>query len=39
MDESALTWAMNNPYCIALLGIVIIVGCVAVAIDCWKKWH
>lgn len=39
MNESAITWAANNPYCIAAIALVIIGGYIMLAIDCYKKWR
>lgn len=39
MTDSALTWMMNDPYCIASMAVVVIGGCIALAVDCWRKWH
>ncbi len=39
MPDSALTLMMNDPYCIVCMAVVVISGCIALAIDCWRKWH
>ena len=39
MSESALSWMMNDPYCVVAMTVVVIGGCIALAVDCWRKWH
>ena len=39
MEDSAITWAANNPYCIGAIALLIIGGGIMLAIDCWQKWH
>ena len=36
--ESGFDFVANNPYCIAAIALLIIIGCIALAIDCWQKW-
>lgn len=38
MPDNALTWMMNDPYCIVAMAVVIS-GCIVLAVDCWRKWH
>ena len=37
MEYDAITWVANNPYCIMAIGVIIIGGFIAFAIDCWRK--
>jgi len=39
MPGDALAWIMNDPYCIIAMAVVAISGCIALAVDCWRKWH
>ena len=39
MSDSALTWMMNDPYCVVAMVVIVISGCIALAVDCWRKWH
>lgn len=39
MNDSALSWMMNDPYCVVAMAVVVIGGCIALAVDCWRNWH
>lgn len=39
MEDSAIAWVANNPYCIAAIAIVEFGGLIMLAIDCWQKWR
>ena len=39
MEDSALTWMVNNPYCVTAIALVGFGWVIAIAVDCWQKWH
>ena len=39
MTGSALSRMMNDPYCVVAMAVVVIGGCIALAVDWWRKWH
>lgn len=39
MEDSALIWMMNNPYCVTAIVLVVFCGIIALVVDCWQKWR
>lgn len=37
MIISAIDWFANNPYCIAIMCILVVVCCVVFVLDMWRK--
>ena len=39
MEDNAITWVANNPYCIAAIALVGLGGLIMLVVDCWQKWR